>query len=92
MAYVTLCERFVGELLQEPSVSRHGVPHRIVVPLNSMNFESIVQSGSNFDDLRKFSDGIGISAILVELRCNRDLFQARGRVAFSIPLSHLCPN
>jgi hypothetical protein len=68
MAYATLCERFVGELLQEPSASRHGVPHCIVVLLNSMDFASLAQRGSNFEYLPKFNDGIGISAILVELR------------------------
>ncbi len=33
-----------------------------------MDFEILAQSGSNFDDFHKFNDGIGISAILVELR------------------------
>jgi hypothetical protein len=36
--------------------------------LNSMDFESLAQSRSNFDDFCKFNDGIRISAILVELR------------------------
>ncbi len=36
--------------------------------LNSMDFESLAQSGSNFEDFRKFNDRIAISAILVELR------------------------
>jgi hypothetical protein len=33
-----------------------------------MDFESLAQSGSNFDDFCKFNDGISISAIFVELR------------------------
>jgi hypothetical protein len=32
-----------------------------------MDFESLAQSGSNFDNFRKFNGGIGISAIWVEL-------------------------
>ncbi len=33
-----------------------------------MDFESLAQSGSNFEDFCKFKDGISISAIFVELR------------------------
>jgi len=32
LTYRVQASRFVGELLQEPSASRHGMPYRVVAP------------------------------------------------------------